>query len=118
MYKFIDPDIVISRIEEWGSKEMLIEIIEMLDSDFNLKTQNLLPAARVLDYKTVEEIVHPLKSNLLLFVNENSEYGKLIKSLLGKSRERNSFRIAEETEIFINDGFSTLQELKKFISNL
>jgi len=116
MYRFIDPEMVNSRIEEWGGQEMLLEIISMLDNDFNLKTKSLLPAAVNLDFTTVEEIVHPLKSNLLLFVNESSEYGKLIKDLLAKSRNHESFRIKEDCEVFVTSGLKTLEELAEFTS--
>ncbi len=118
MYKFIDPAMVKSRVDEWGGKDMVIDIVGMLDESFHENLGKINQAVSTLDFKQIKELVHPLKSNFYYFFDRNTEFGVIIQDFENKGKNEDPSNLDEYYNIFEKNGKLTLEELKEFVSNL
>lgn len=117
MYKFIDPTIVETRVEEWGGKDMVIDIVGMLEESFNSGIEEIKQAVAERDFKKIKEMVHPLKSNFYYFFDRNSEFGAKIQEFENKGKNQDPSMLDEYCKIFETNGKLTLEELKEFTSH-
>jgi len=116
MYKLINPNLINSRVDEWGSKEMVIEIITMLKGEYNDKIVSIEKAVTSRDFKGIKELVHSIKSNLYFFLDRTSEFGVKIQELENKGRDSDSSNMDQLFEYFKTNCETTLNELDQFVA--
>lgn len=116
MYKFIDPELIKTRAEEWGGMEMVGEIVSMLDESFHSNLPEIEEAVAKRDLNKIKDLVHPLKSNFYYFFDRYTDFGKKIQEFEDKGKNQDPTMLEEYLQIFSTNGKITLAELKEYTS--
>ncbi len=117
MYKLINPVLINHRAEEWGGKEMVIDIIKMLKIEYDEKIVLIENAIKTRDFKGIKELVHPIKSNFYFFVDRESEFGAKIQELENKGKFVDETNLDQLFSYFKTSSQITLDELDEFIKD-
>nr|NQU89892.1 hypothetical protein [Bacteroidota bacterium] len=114
MYQLINTDMIGTRVEEWGGEEMVSQIIQMLEDGYNSSIGKIETAVNSRDFKSIKELVHPIKSNFYYFIDKTSPFGLKIQKLEDKGRDEDESELDEFLEYFRLHAEQTLSELKEF----
>lgn len=116
MYKFIDPETVKERVEEWG-EEVLIEIVGILEEEFNSRIDKFRITPGHNDLRYLYEIESPIRKNFCYFINMESVVAKKSFEIKHKVLNNDSTHLQEDLDLIIEYYRLTLEELKEYITH-